>query len=89
MTGRAVEEHEQRREEEQQRDEQREQLIEKAPAPIGPESAPSAAPNGALGDRGLGHQNACPSETVTATGPSPFWRLSGTPTSIRIGPKSE
>ena len=38
-------------------------------------------------DGDVGHQNAWPSETVTANGPSPFCRLSGMPKSMRIGPK--
>ena len=75
-------------EQEQQGDEQREQLIEQAPRPVLAKAAARRLLAGGF-DRRVGHQKACPSETVTANGPSPFWRLSGTPKSTRIGPKLE
>ena len=88
VTGRAVEQHEQAREEEQQRHEQREQLVQKPPRPVFAKPHPRRF--AALGgDSYVGHQKAWPSETVTANGPSPFCRLSGTPKSTRIGPKLE
>src|SRR6185437_877436 len=88
VTGRAVEEDEQRCEQEQEGDEQSEQLVEQAPAPVTPEADARRRGFGVLGDR-FGHQKACPSETVTANGPSPFCRSSGKPRSTRIGPKLE
>ena len=89
MAGRAVEQHEQPGEEEQQRDEQSEQLIEQPPRPVRPKRACGGSSSPVGVDDHVGHQKAWPSETVTATGPSPFCRLSGTPTSMRIGPKLE
>ena len=71
------------------RDEQRQQLIEQAPRPILAKAARRRF-RAAGDDRRFSHrQNAWPSDTVTATGPSPFSRFSGTPTSMRIGPKLE
>jgi len=85
---RSVEQDQGSREQEEERHEQRQKLVGEAARPVLAESA--ARRFGALGDGdGLGHQKAWPSETVTATGPSPFWRFSGTPKSTRIGPKLE
>ena len=88
VAGRAVEEDEQRREEEEERDEQSEQLVEEPPAPVAAKLHLRRL-RARRFDHHLVHQNAWPSETVTAKGPSPFWRLSGIPTSTRIGPNSE
>src|SRR6185312_12001936 len=85
---RAVEQDQQNGEQEQQRDEQSEQLVEQPPRPIASQP-PARLPFGRCLDGNFGHQKACPSDTVTANGPSPFWRLSGTPKSTRIGPKLE
>ena len=88
MAGRAVEQHEQPGEQEQQHDKQGDQLIEQAPPPVPPE--PRSRRSGGAGvESSFDHQKAWPSDTVTANGPSPFCRLSGTPMSTRMGPKLE
>src|SRR6476646_9204327 len=79
MSGRSVEEDQGPGKKNEQGDKQSEQLVEQPARPIGTD-APGRRP-GFDWNRGLVHQNAWPSETVTAIGPSPFWRFSGTPTS--------
>ena len=87
VTRGAVEQHDKPGEEEQERDEQRKELIKQSWCPIAR----------ALHLKGIRtrvhsyivHQNACPSDTLTANGPSPFCRFKGTPKSTRIGPKLE
>jgi hypothetical protein len=88
VPGRAVEEDDQTGEQEQQGEKQREQLIEQSLSPVPPQPDRRRLVGHPFDDD-LGHQNACPSDTVTANGPSPVWRLSGMPTSTRIGPKLE
>ena len=89
QAGGAVEQNDQPGQQEQQRDEQGEELVEQPACPV-VARMPEVPRHVALAlHEGISHQNACPSETLTANGPSPFWRFSGTPRSTLIGPKLE